>query len=135
MKEATIDIHADIFFSTDFNLLKKLYDQMAILHSPSTSLEDISKNENNYPSEQSKSGVPQIKDRKSQKQRRADSLGGNLSRLATNVNKVNCKSETMKSKDFLRRYAQIERTSTKNGYNPLLEDFLNTSFFVARRTP
>lgn len=36
----------------------------------------------------------------------------------------------MKSRDFMKRYASIGETTAAGGYNPLLQDFSNTSFFV-----
>ncbi|EIE25916.1 DUF185-domain-containing protein [Coccomyxa subellipsoidea C-169] len=38
----------------------------------------------------------------------------------------------MKSEAFMKRYASIADTTTSNGYNPLLQDYSNTSFFVGQ---
>ena len=43
---------------------------------------------------------------------------------------VACSS--MASKDFMKRFASIPVTTTAGGYNPLLQDFSNTSFFVGQ---
>ena len=37
-----------------------------------------------------------------------------------------------KTKDFMSQYAKLSLTSTQSGYNPLLEDFANTSFYIGR---
>lgn len=36
----------------------------------------------------------------------------------------------MKSAEFMRLYADLAATRTRSGYNPLLEDYSNTSFFL-----
>lgn len=36
----------------------------------------------------------------------------------------------VKSADFMRAHAALEQTATRSGYNPMLEDFLNTAFFL-----
>lgn len=64
---------ADIFFPTDFRLLKLMY-------------EDISKKESTY----------------------------------------------LKSYQFVEQYSEKNWATTKSGYNPLKEDFFNTSFFVTK---
>jgi hypothetical protein len=35
------------------------------------------------------------------------------------------------SKDFLAAHADVPRTTTRTGYNPLLEDFVNTRFALS----
>lgn len=45
------------------------------------------------------------------------------------------RSLIVKSADFMRAYASLEQTATRSGYNPLLEDFLNTSFFLSEWNP
>jgi hypothetical protein len=40
----------------------------------------------------------------------------------------------MKNEAFMKRYASIIDTTTSNGYNPLLQDYSNTSFFVGQRS-
>lgn len=40
-------------------------------------------------------------------------------------------SSVMKTAQFMRKYANYKRAQTLSGYNPLLTDFVNTSFFVA----
>eukprot|EP00742_Colponemidia_sp_Colp-10_P001435 GILJ01001544.1.p1 GENE.GILJ01001544.1~~GILJ01001544.1.p1 ORF type:complete len:412 (+),score=59.00 GILJ01001544.1:95-1330(+) len=37
----------------------------------------------------------------------------------------------VKSKDFMQNFALVHRTSTMNGYNPLLEEFPNTSILIS----
>lgn len=41
-----------------------------------------------------------------------------------------CASQICSSKDFMKQYADLSATRTKLGYNPLLEDFTNTAFFI-----
>ena len=41
-------------------------------------------------------------------------------------------SSSMKSREFMKRYATLADTMTAGGYNPLLQDFSNTSFFVGQ---
>jgi hypothetical protein len=41
-------------------------------------------------------------------------------------------SSSMKSREFMKRYATLADTATASGYNPLLQDFSNTSFFVGQ---
>lgn len=43
-------------------------------------------------------------------------------------------SSVMKSEAFMKRYASIGDTTTVGGYNPLLQDYSNTSFFVGQRS-
>lgn len=38
--------------------------------------------------------------------------------------------QIMKTKAFMQRYGDVTATCTKSGYNPLLEDFSNTSFYT-----
>ncbi|KAL0028989.1 hypothetical protein WJX77_009984 [Trebouxia sp. C0004] len=38
--------------------------------------------------------------------------------------------QVMKTKAFMKQYADLTTTLTKSGYNPLLQDFSNTSFYV-----
>lgn len=38
--------------------------------------------------------------------------------------------QIMKTKDFMQRYGDVTATCTESGYNPLLEDFSNTSFYT-----
>jgi hypothetical protein len=39
-------------------------------------------------------------------------------------------SSVLSSKDFLKKFATVENTQTMSGYNPMLEDFRNTSFLL-----
>jgi len=34
------------------------------------------------------------------------------------------------SKEFLNKFADTQKTKTKSGYNPMLQDFMNTRFFL-----
>ena len=36
----------------------------------------------------------------------------------------------MKTKAFMEQHADLSSTCTNSGYNPLLEDFANTSFYL-----
>lgn len=36
----------------------------------------------------------------------------------------------MKSWEFMEKFSREKLTTTRSGYNPLKEDFMNTSFFV-----
>lgn len=36
----------------------------------------------------------------------------------------------MKTRAFMEQHAQLSATCTRSGYNPLLEDFANTSFYL-----
>jgi len=38
--------------------------------------------------------------------------------------------QVMKTKAFMKQHAELTATLTKSGYNPLLEDFSNTSFYI-----
>jgi hypothetical protein len=38
--------------------------------------------------------------------------------------------QVMKTKAFMKQHADLTKTLTKSGYNPLLEDFSNTSFYI-----
>ena len=38
--------------------------------------------------------------------------------------------QVMKTKAFMKQHADMTTTLTKSGYNPLLEDFSNTSFYI-----
>lgn len=40
-------------------------------------------------------------------------------------------SEFMKTWEFVEKYSDKNWATTKSGYNPLKEDFLNTSFFIS----
>lgn len=40
----------------------------------------------------------------------------------------------VKSSRFLARYGREGGTRTRSGYDPMVEDFLNTCFFLAERT-
>lgn len=40
------------------------------------------------------------------------------------------KVEVIKSREFLAAHAPVKRAATRSGYNPLLEDFANTSFLL-----
>ncbi|KAJ1619420.1 S-adenosyl-L-methionine-dependent methyltransferase [Pavlovales sp. CCMP2436] len=42
------------------------------------------------------------------------------------------RARTVKTRDFMREYAELEGTETRSGYNPLVEDFSNTSLLLAR---
>eukprot|EP00924_Labyrinthula_sp_SR-Ha-C_P004796 snap_masked-scaffold_1-processed-gene-12.27-mRNA-1 protein AED:0.41 eAED:0.41 QI:0/-1/0/1/-1/1/1/0/392 len=42
-------------------------------------------------------------------------------------------SSVIKSKQFFSNYADLSKTKTKNGFNPILEDFSNTSIFIGRK--
>jgi hypothetical protein len=39
--------------------------------------------------------------------------------------------ETPTNKDFMMRYAQLERTRTMTGYNPLLDDYTNMRMLLS----
>lgn len=39
----------------------------------------------------------------------------------------------MKTAEFMKRFADLPATTTSSGYNPLLRDFTNTSFFIGQR--
>ena len=45
---------------------------------------------------------------------------------------TNCESERMKSFEFVQKYSEKNWATTKSGYNPLKEDFFNTSFFLSK---
>jgi hypothetical protein len=38
--------------------------------------------------------------------------------------------QVMKTKAFMKQHADLAKPLTKSGYNPLLEDFSNTSFYI-----
>ena len=40
------------------------------------------------------------------------------------------KSEIFKTSQFMKEFSREKWTETKSGYNPLKEDFANTSFFI-----
>ena len=40
-------------------------------------------------------------------------------------------SQQMKTKVFMKQFANTAATKTRSGYNPLLADFINTAFFIA----
>ncbi|KAK9825352.1 hypothetical protein WJX81_001851 [Elliptochloris bilobata] len=42
-------------------------------------------------------------------------------------------TQHMKTVEFMKRFANLPATTTQSGYNPLLRDFTNTSFFVGQR--
>lgn len=46
-----------------------------------------------------------------------------------------CSSKVLSSKEFMKRYANTKATKTKLGYNPLLDDFTNTAFFLGFKRP
>jgi hypothetical protein len=59
---------------------------------------------------------------------------GLLSALYTEA--VKGASHSAKSREFMQRYASqeiIAATTTQDGYNPLIEDYVNTSIFIGRR--
>jgi hypothetical protein len=39
--------------------------------------------------------------------------------------------KVVKSPSFLAMYADLNQTTTRSGYNPLIEDFWNTAFFLS----
>ena len=43
------------------------------------------------------------------------------------------RSEVMKSFEFVDLYSEKNWANTKSGYNPLREDFANTSFFLTKK--
>eukprot|EP01125_Pyxidicula_operculata_P003652 TRINITY_DN1484_c0_g2_i1.p1 TRINITY_DN1484_c0_g2~~TRINITY_DN1484_c0_g2_i1.p1 ORF type:complete len:363 (-),score=61.52 TRINITY_DN1484_c0_g2_i1:1159-2247(-) len=54
----------------------------------------------------------------------------NLQILHTTLN-PSVRSSIYSNKDFMKQHANLTSTRTKLGYNPLLQDFKNTAFFVA----
>lgn len=44
--------------------------------------------------------------------------------------RVRYNASVVKSGEFLRAHADAPQTATRSGYNPLFEDFQNTSFFL-----
>ncbi len=42
-------------------------------------------------------------------------------------------TQHMKTREFMKRFAELPASTTQSGYNPLLRDFTNTSFFVGQR--
>ena len=42
------------------------------------------------------------------------------------------RSEVLKSHDFVEQFSEKNWAKTKSGYNPLKEDFANTSFFLTK---
>lgn len=40
--------------------------------------------------------------------------------------------QVMKTRTFMEQYADVQATCTTSGYNPLLHDFTNTSFYLGR---
>lgn len=54
-----------------------------------------------------------------------------LSRIYQHVMNNESNNEILSTKSFMKRYAFRHHTRTRLGYNPLLEDFSNTSFFIA----
>lgn len=43
------------------------------------------------------------------------------------------RSEVLKSFEFVERFSEKNWAQTKSGYNPLKEDFANTSFFLTKK--
>ncbi|BDA44160.1 hypothetical protein COCOBI_05-3440 [Coccomyxa sp. Obi] len=43
-------------------------------------------------------------------------------------------TSVLKNEAFMKRYASIAETTTVQGYNPLLQDYSNTSFLIGQRT-
>jgi len=59
----------------------------------------------------------------------------NLKLLYSHILKKNGKVERINiltTKEFMKKYADIRSTKTKMMYNPLLEDFVNTKFFIKK---
>lgn len=44
-----------------------------------------------------------------------------------------CGSQVMSNKEFMKNFADVSATKTRLGYNPLLEDFTNTAFFMGHK--
>lgn len=42
-------------------------------------------------------------------------------------------TSVLKSREFMKRYASLADTTCAGGYNPLLQDFKNTTFFIGQR--
>lgn len=47
-----------------------------------------------------------------------------------NQGRGSIQGQVMKTKAFMKQHADLTTTLTKSGYNPLLEDFSNTSFYI-----
>jgi hypothetical protein len=45
------------------------------------------------------------------------------------------RARAVKTRDFMREYAELEGTETRSGYNPLVDDFSNTALFLAHASP
>jgi hypothetical protein len=41
------------------------------------------------------------------------------------------RGEVMSTRAFMERWADVQATATRSGYNPLLQDFANTKFFLS----
>lgn len=92
--------HADIFFPSDFKLLTHMY-RHALAH-----------HDAHHEATGRSSGG---------EQGRAQGSG--------NGNGAGCAMH-VKAQEFMRRYADVAATRSVSGYNPLLQDYTNTSFFV-----
>jgi hypothetical protein len=59
-----------------------------------------------------------------------------LTKLYTEIHKNNdVKAEFVKHDIFMNAWADLEKFDTKSGYNPLVEDYSNFSYFVGRSKP
>jgi hypothetical protein len=41
------------------------------------------------------------------------------------------RGEVLSTRAFMERWADVQATATRSGYNPLLQDFANTKFFLS----
>lgn len=51
-------------------------------------------------------------------------------RIGEQKNRYSRQTKILTSKSFLIKYGEIEKTRTRTGYNPMLEDYSNTSFLL-----
>lgn len=104
---------ADIFFPTDFNLLQRVYLASAChVHGGASASGASGRSDDSAASGSGRGSAAQ---------------GGGAGRRELGLVDV----EHMSTRRFMEQHADLARTTTLSGYNPLLEDYSNTAFFLA----
>jgi hypothetical protein len=57
----------------------------------------------------------------------------NAAAKKSNASEENLQASTYSTKEFMSKYADVQKTKTRSGFNPLLSDYANTKIFTGRR--
>ena len=120
----------DIFFPTHFRTLEHFYHAVAANVKPNRQTTSIRHQVNpESPQHQSTNEQLAAPQQNQTTNKPTQSQTTNELQYTNGIRKRN--TRILSNRNFMKLYANLEHTTTASGFNPLLEDYVNMTFFVS----